>query len=329
MSSPLGVCFDGMVSIREMTALAEAAEQAGVGSIWMAEHGGYRDGFASSMAFLAATQRLLVAPTAISVYSRHPMIAAMAAATLEEYAPGRTIFSLGTGNPQALREAGLGMDRPLTRVREYVEIVRALWTGEPVTHVGQVFQLDGAQLRFKPSRSIPVHVAAMGPRMLELAGEVGDGVLLSAALPAATIARSVERVRVGARHAGRDPASVTIVGFILAALSQDSDAARRACKGMLAYLLRNDFTAEGLAYAGVKVDQGAVAAAAVRGDWETAVRLIPDEALEKCALAGTPRECRRQLESFLPPGLDVAVLVAVGDAESRRLAIGLAGAAAR
>ena len=164
----------------------------------MAEHMGYRDAVAGSMALLAATRSCTVAPSAISIYARHPMIVAMTAATLEEFGPGRTVVVLATGNPRALGELGLDVAQPLVRMREYVEVLRALYEGTPVTFEGNAFRLTSSVLRVIPQRRIPIWIAAMGPRMLELAGQVADGVLLSAALSPLYIRHSLDLARAGA-----------------------------------------------------------------------------------------------------------------------------------
>jgi 5,10-methylenetetrahydromethanopterin reductase len=319
-----GVALDGMVPIGEMVDLARRAEARGVPSLWMAEHMGYRDGLASSMAFLAATRAITVAPTAISVFARHPMITAMTAATLEELAPGRTLLVLASGNPRALQEMGLAVSRPASLTREYVEVVRGLWRGEPLTYAGEHFRLKDARCHVRPARALPVYVAAMGPRMLELAGAVGDGVLLSAGLSPDAIRRALDRAAAGARRAGRDPRAVAGAGFVLAAIDEDGAAARRAAKRMLAYLFRNRFIAEDLAGGPVPVDREAAADAAARGDWDRAIALVPDPVVLRHAVAGTPAECRAQLAAFRAAGLTVPVLLAVGDEAARRLAVDLA-----
>lgn len=322
-----GIALDGMIPIAEMVELVRLAERRGVRSAWMAEHMGYRDAVGASMAFLAATRSLTVVPTAVSVYARHPMIAAMTAATLEEYAPGRTLFSLASGNPRALGEMGLAVEQPVVVTREYVRAMRELFTGEPATFDGKVFHLRDARLHVRPSRPIPIYVAAMGPRMLELAGEIGDGVVLSAALSPTYIRHSLDLVAAGARRAGRDPAGVVAAGLVLTAVSADGDGARREVKKMLAYLFRNRFIAENLEMTGTRVDRQAAADAAARGDWATAIALVPDDAVAQYAVAGTPKECPAQLDRFRAAGLTEPVLLALGDAESRRLAVELAGAA--
>jgi 5,10-methylenetetrahydromethanopterin reductase len=313
-----------MVSLPDMVDLARRAEAAGVPAVWMAEHMGYRDAVTVSAACLAATRRITVAPSALSVHVRHPMIAAMSAASLEELAPGRTLLSVATGNPRALGEMGVPLARAVATMREYVEAVRRLLAGEPVSYEGKVFQLQGPRLHVPVPRTVPIHVAAMGPRMLALAGEVGDGVLLSAALAPAYIRHSLALAREGAAGAGRPPGAVVAGGFVLASVARDGDAARQAAKRMLAYLFRNRFVAESLEMSGSRIDRQAAADAAARGDWATATRLVPDDEVTRYAVAGTPAECRRQVPAFREAGLDELVLLAFGDLESRRLAVELA-----
>src|SRR5436309_10352286 len=103
----LGLCFDGFYSIQEMIELAELADETGMDSIWMSDHLCFRDSLTTSMALLAKTQKIKVAPAPMSPYSRQPIISAMSIATMEEFAPGRVIASPGTGNAAALKEAGI------------------------------------------------------------------------------------------------------------------------------------------------------------------------------------------------------------------------------
>src|SRR5919202_6167063 len=117
-----GLCFDGFYSIHEMIELARLADDAGMESIWMSDHLCFRDSLTSSMALLAATKKIQVAPAPMSPYSRHPIISAMSIATLEEFAPGRVIASPGTGNAASLKEAGIESPHPLKKMREDVEI---------------------------------------------------------------------------------------------------------------------------------------------------------------------------------------------------------------
>jgi 5,10-methylenetetrahydromethanopterin reductase len=323
----VGVALDGMLPMPAMLDLVRLAERLGVSEVWMAEHLGYRDGLTTSMAILNATTTPVVAPTAISIFTRHPMITAMSAATLEELAPGRTVLVLATGNPRALGDLGVPVARPVPVMREYATVVRALWRGEPTTFAGEVFRLRDATFHVPLASPPPLWIAAMGPHMLRLAGEIGDGVLLSGALSPAYIRHSLGFVQEGAARAGRDAKGIGIAGFVIMSVGRDGAAARRQAKQMLAYLFRNRFVAENLAMEGSRMDRAAVADAAARGDWDTAFAGIPDDEVTTYAVAGTPSECSRQLDAFRDAGLDRPVLLAIGDLESRRLAVELAGAA--
>ncbi len=187
----VGLCFDGFYSINEMVELAGFADEVGMDSIWMSDHLCFRDSLTSAMAFLATTKRITIVPAPLSPYTRHPMLSAMAIATMEELAPGRVAATTGTGNATALQEVGVRVTRPLKTMREYMQVLRAFLGGETVHFHGEVFNINGAIMGFKPSSPIPIYMTAVKPRMLSLAGEIGDGVLLSAGCAPGYIARCV------------------------------------------------------------------------------------------------------------------------------------------
>jgi len=305
-------------------ALARAAEAAGVGSIWLAEHMGFREAISTAMAVLVTTERLTAVPVAISPYARHVLIHAMAGATLAEAAPGRVKWCLGMGNPMALDEMGITPRRPVVAVREYLSALRALWAGEALRRDGEAVILRGARLAFSPPASIPILLAAMGPKMLELAGEAADGVVLSAGLSHAFMKHSLEAVAAGARRAGQAAEAMEIVGFIITATSRSHAEAVEAARSTLAYLFRSKFIAENLRFSGTRIDLEALAEAASRRDWDTAKRYVTDEVVHAYAIAGTPEECRRRLRDYLDVGLTTPVLFPVGDERNRHLVLEIA-----
>ena len=324
MKVEVGVAFDGMLPLPEAVELARQAEAAGVRSLWVAEHMGYRESTLSAMAFLAATRHATVVPTAISPYVRNPTIAAMAGATLAEAGPGRAALCVGLGNPLFLQESGVTPDRPVRAVAEYLECLRALWTGEAVRYDGQMFRLAGARLGFRPPTPVPIYVAAIKEQMLRLAGRAGDGVALSAGVTPEYAAASLAVAAEGARAAGRDPGSVRAAGYLLVAVSPDGREAIEACRAKLAFLLRNKFLADNVQRSGLPVDQEAIIAAVARRDMAAATRLVSDDAVETFALAGTPAACRRRLEAYVKAGIREPVLFLTGSPAHRALALTLA-----
>jgi 5,10-methylenetetrahydromethanopterin reductase len=242
----------------------------------------------------------------------------MSIATLEEFAPGRVIASPGTGNAAALKEAGIESPRPLKTMREYVEILRRFLSGEAVNFKGEIFQINGAKMGFVPSTPINMYITAVRPGMLQLAGEIGDGVLLSAGCAPRYIAQCVTEINMGAERAGKTLADRDVAGFVTAAVSDDPREAIEANKMFLAYIFRNVHHSENIRLGGGKVDQEGLAAAVAKRDWTTSKKFISDDVVRAHSVAGTPAECRSQLDSFIRNGLNLPVLLPMGTQEARK-----------
>ena len=217
---PVGVFFDGFSSTAEMLEVCREAEAAGASSLWFAQHMGYRDAIVWATAAASVTQRATLVPTAISPYLWPPLPVAMAIATLGEFAQGRVILNVSVGNILNLAESGIEPVKPIRVMREYVEALRALWTGKPVTQDGELHKLRGAKMVFAKGKQYPIYIASTGPQMLKLAGEIADGVLLSAGLTLAATQRCLELAEAGVRAKARPPAALRRASFINFNVSQ-------------------------------------------------------------------------------------------------------------
>jgi 5,10-methylenetetrahydromethanopterin reductase len=242
----------------------------------------------------------------------------MSIATMEEFAPGRVIASPGTGNAAALKEAGIESPRPLKTMREYVEILRRFLRGDTVNFSGEMFRINGAKMGFVPSTPIKMYLTAVRPRMLQLGGEIGDGVLLSAGCAPGYIAQCVGEIRKGAEKAGTSLAERDVAGFVTASVSTNPREAIEANKMFLAYIFRNTHHAENIRLGGGKVDQEGLAAAVSKRDWEAAKKYISDEVVDAHAIAGTASDCRKHLESFTAAGLNLPILLPMGTQGARK-----------
>jgi 5,10-methylenetetrahydromethanopterin reductase len=320
----VGLCFDGFYSIGEMIELARRADKIGMESIWMSDHLCFRDSLTSAMAFLGATKKIKVVPAPLSPYSRHPIVSAMALSTMEEFAPGRVWATAGTGNAAALEEAGMKVTRPLKTMREYVGLLRKFLSGETVEFHGEIFHVNGARMGFTPSSAIPVYMTAVKSGMLRLAGEIGDGVLLSAGCAPGYIARCVAEIETGAGRAGKSLKQRDVAGFIAASVSRDAREAIDASKTFLAYIFRNRHHAENISTGGGRVDQEGLAAAIARRDWEGAKKFISDEVVYAHSISGTPAACLKRIAEFIQGGLDLPILLPMGTQEARKRVVDLA-----
>jgi len=235
----VGVFFDGFSSTAEMLEVCREAELAGASSLWFAQHMGYREAVVSATAAASVTQSATLVPVAISPYLWPPLPVAMAISTLGEFARGRVILNVSVGNILNLSESGVEPVKPIRIMREYVEALRALWAGKPVTYEGTLHKLRGAKMVFDQGRQYPIYVASTGPQMLKLAGEIADGVLLSAGLTLASTRRCLDFAQEGVKAKGRDPAAVRTCSLINCKISQDGTAAKAAMLRKLAFLFRS------------------------------------------------------------------------------------------
>jgi 5,10-methylenetetrahydromethanopterin reductase len=320
MTVRIGVAFDGFVTTGEAIALAKHAVQAGAQSLWVAEHLGYREAITTCAAFALAAPEPMLVPTAVSPYLWHPTPTAMALATLDELAPGRAAVALGVGNPMFLQESGQKLEKPLRAMREFIEAMRQLWSTEPAHMDGEFVRLAGARLAFKPNR-IPIYVAAIGPEMLQLAGRIADGVALSAGLSTDSVRKSLALCAQGAAKDERDQKDFRRAGYIFFGTSNDAREAVDTVRAKLAFVMRNKFLAQNIKDSGIPVDHEAVIAAIAKRDMQGAAALVPDEAVEAFAVAGSPDHCLRRLRDFIDAGIDEPVLSLVGSPEKCAFAI--------
>jgi 5,10-methylenetetrahydromethanopterin reductase len=318
---PVGVFFDGFASTAEMLEVCRESELAGASSLWFAQHMGYRDAMVWATAAASVTQRATLVPTAISPYLWPPLPIAMAISTLGELTQGRVILNVSVGNILNLSESGVEPTKPIKIMRDYVEAMRALWAGKPVMHEGELHKLRGAKMVFDQGQQYPIYIASTGPQMLKLAGEISDGVLLSAGLTLASTRSCLELASAGVKAKKRNPAALRKCSFINFNVSQDGSTARIAMLRKLAFLFRSRGHADNIKSSNLDIDHQAIMAAHARHDFDGAARLLPLEAANVFAVAGTPTQCRTRLEEYLSVGLDEPIIEVSGNAEERRLAL--------
>jgi len=246
-------------------------------------------------------------------YSRHPAIIALAAATLSEISNGRIVLALGAGGPRQLTPIGIETwDRPLLAVREAVAIVRLLLTGEESDYAGKIFRLRNARLPFRISHKLPIYVSAIGPRMLELAGEVGDGVFI-AGPPLKHIRNALDRVREGAKKSGNSP----LVGIqVVYSPHIDGEHAKAAAKPVVGRMIIPDRRFRSiLKEIGISDADLSNVRASLQGGMKVVANAVTREMVEAFAIAGTPDSCANQIKEYAAAGVDHISLMPVGSFE--------------
>ena len=303
----VSISADGRDAPEAFDAKFAAGEAGGAAQVWLANHLFQRDPVALASRVLGATRRMRVALMAMSPFTVHPVQAAMAAATLDEYYPGRVTLCYGVGAPVDLESVGVAAARPLRPMREALEISRALLAGETVKSEGQTFRVRGRGLA-SGARRVPIVLAASGPQMLELAGAAADGVLISASSSVEFVRWCMDHVRRGA--AGR---KVRASGLVYASVGADRAEAQARVRRMLAITLRGEHHRLNLELAGTHLDQAALRAAAASNDWAAAESLISEEVVDRHAAAGDAAGVRARFAEYHAAGLDDVIIAGARD----------------
>lgn len=304
-----------------MVSLAQRAEAAGFESVWVAETRLTRDAITPVAAIALGTERLRVGTGIVNVYTRNPVLLALTFATLYELAPGRIVMGLGTGSPLVLAPQGVAFKRPLTRLREYCEVIPQLLTGRAVTYHGEAVDLQEARIEDVLARGggvgrhcrIPLYLAATGPRAVEYAGEVADGLLLNVCLPTSYVAERRQRLAAAAARAGRDPSTVELAMCIVVSPHEDPQRGRDAARRFIAVYLSlfpNVARETGLDARFVERLRTTFTEAGV----DAAAQSIDDEVVDRLTASGSVDDCRRRLEEYRAAGVQLPILSPVDGA---------------
>jgi 5,10-methylenetetrahydromethanopterin reductase len=301
-----GVGFETIDSLRQMEYFRRA-EEMGFGTAWVPEDYFYRGAFSLASAIACSTKKIRIGIGVLNPYTRHPALTAMEFAALMEISRGRAILGIGAGVRHWIEtQMGIAYMKPATSIREMVEIIRRLFRGESVNFDGKGFRTRAAKLSFpSPSAEIPIHLGVMGPQNLALAGEIADGVLLSAMTSPAYARFAVENVRRGAERAGRSIDEIEFGAMLLVSVSENERQARDSVKPVLATLLALvSATPEIpiLAVAGIDPDEvRRFGESYSRGELPT--ELVTDKMIDTFAIAGSPEHCRAALGDLVDAGI--------------------------
>jgi alkanesulfonate monooxygenase SsuD/methylene tetrahydromethanopterin reductase-like flavin-dependent oxidoreductase (luciferase family) len=261
-------------------------------------------------AIAAVTTRLKVGSAIYHILGRTPATLALQAMGLDELSGGRFLLGIGSSNPTIAKWHGQSFDRPLSRIQEYIEITRAAMRGEKLNFEGKFFTAQNFKMAFKPSgRSIPIYVAAFGPKMTRLAGRISDGVLINMANPT-EISRIAAEVKAGAQEAGKDPSKMEIICKIRCSIAPNYGVAREALSHALTYYALADYYRELLGRMGFAEEVEAMRAAWKTGGFHAARALISDRMFNSLPLvaATSAPEVVEQIRPYIEAGATRIIL---------------------
>jgi len=306
--------------------MVKYAEEKGFSEIWQADTRLARDCVVMMSAFLAETKRLRFGSGVLPIWTRNPAVIAATWSTMWELGgtvdgQGRVMLGLGAWWEPISARVGVNRTRPLTAMREHIEALRELFTMEEVTYQGDFVHLDRVKLDVAfgdtSPRDIPLYIGATGPKMLELTGEICDGVVLNYVVSVDYIRSAVELVRQGAEKAGKTLADVDRPELLVCCLSDDDpQAAMMEGKALVAYylgtephIMKASKVDEGL----IKKVQEFVGWPATEADYRRAAELIPDDVVRNLMAVGTTRQCQDKVAEYIDAGVTCPILYPMMD----------------
>jgi 5,10-methylenetetrahydromethanopterin reductase len=305
--------------LRDGLDFARYAEKRGFEAVWQAESRLVRDAIVPMAAYAAVTERIKVGSGVINNWTRNIGLLAATFLTLDDLAPNRVICGIGAWWDPLAKNVGIERRKPLTAMRETVDLMRRLLNMERVTFHGEFHHVEGIELdvvhgRREP-RHVPIMIGATGDQMMELTGEIADGVVLNYCVPPQYNDRALELLEKGARKVGRNFDDIDRPQLIVCSVDEDHDRAIDNTRELLTqYLAQQPHIAKasGVSQEVVTQIQSILGWPATKDQIQRAKHLVPEDLIHRITASGTPAEARSRVEEYRQHGCTCPILYPVG-----------------
>jgi 5,10-methylenetetrahydromethanopterin reductase len=312
----IGFSLGPLLSTDDLLRCAKMADQhQNIDSLWVPESWG-RESFSSLGAISQITKNVRLGTSIIGIYSRTPAITAMAATTLDMLSGNRTVIGLGASTPAIVENwHGVHFDTPASRMKEYVELVRLMTQGEKVNYGGKFFKINNFKMLHQPQRKhIPIFMAAVNKKMISIACDLADGILLYLR-PFEELNKMVYELK----QATKGKPFEIACSFICAVSNKEPQKARdRAAMTLAFYVAVGKYYSNFLAENGFKAEVQKIIGEYKKSGAERAAKFVSDKMLSSLAVCGSSEDCRESLSKFLSTGITLPILQfnPLGDSES-------------
>lgn len=305
--------------LRDGLEYVQYAEKRGFEAVWQAESRLVRDAIVPMAAYAAVTERIKVASGVINNWTRNIGLLAATYLTLDDLAPGRIVCGIGAWWDPLAKNVGIERKKPLTAMRETVLTLRRLLNMERVTFHGEFVNVDGIELdvvhgRREP-RHVPILIGATGDQMMEMTGEIADGVVLNYCVPPEYNIRALELLEKGVRKAGRSMDDLDRPQLVVCSVDNDRERAIDTTRGLLTQYLAQQphiARASGVSMDVVEKIQSILGWPATHEQIEKAKHLVPEELIHRITASGTPEEARAKVQEYRNNGATCPILYPVG-----------------
>jgi len=286
------------------------AEDNGFDSLWIPDGLGRMDAFTMAAGIAPQTRDIRLCLGIVPVFTRPAAVIATSAMTMTHLAPGRFVLGLGASSHTMVESwYGTPFTKPLTRVRETTELVRMVLAGERTNFTGKTIQSHNFRLGMAPQSQVPIHLAALRPKMLELAGEIADGVILNL-VPLELLPRMLEHIDTGAKRSGRRVEDLEIAVYLYAFATDDVQAAQRDMAGIAAGYFSTPVYSDFLKWMGYSREAELILEGFKQRDRSKTLGAFTPEVLHKLAIIGDAQHCWDGLKAYSDAGASVAVVAA-------------------
>ncbi len=297
-------------TVTDTIALARRAEAAGFDDLWLADAGGL-DALTLAALLGQATTRTRIGIAVVPAYTRTPAVLASTAATIAQASQGRFILGLGTSS-HAIIEGwhGLALEKPLTRMRETVTLLRQMLAGEKTRFTGETLRSHGYR-QAPVEGGLPIFLAALRPGMLELAAELGDGVILNL-FPRRALPKIREHILRGAARGLKSPDQVEVVCRHQIAVTEQVDEARELFRRVFAAYYSTPVYNQFLAWCGFEEEAREIREGWSSGDRARTAAAMHDGLVDEIAIIGSQAECQARIQEYAAGGIHTHVVSCLG-----------------
>ena len=320
MSARVALYLQDAHRISEGMEFARYAEQKGFEAVWQAESRLVREATVPMAAFASVTSRLKVGSGVVDCWSRNPARLAATFSTLDDLAPGRVILGIGAWWDPLAQKVGISRAKPLRAMREIVTAVRGLLANETVTMQGEFVKLDGVELDYvyqeRRAKDVPIYIGATGMQMMELTGEIADGVVLNYLVSPDYNARAIAALAAGAAKAGRRWEDIDRPQLVVCSVHEDRQTALDMARQMVTQYLGQQphiMKASGVPQSILDKVGEVLTWPATHEQVVAASRHVPDEIVQMLTASGTPAEAREQVAHYMRHGCTCPILYPLGD----------------
>lgn len=320
MSSRVALYLQDAHTLAEGMNFARYAEAKGFEAIWQAESRLVREATVPMAAFAAVTDHIKVGSGVVDCWSRNPARLAATFSTLDDLAPGRVILGIGAWWDPLAAKVGIDRARPIRAMREIVTTVRALLANETVTFHGDFVHLDGVELDYvyqeRRPKDVPIYIGATGLQMMELTGEIADGVVLNYLVSPDYNAQAMEALERGAHRAGRSIDDIDRPQLVVCSVHEDRQVALDMARQMVTQYLGQQphiMKASGVPQSLLDAVGEVLTWPATHEQVVEASKLVPDEIVEMLTASGTPDEARAKVANYMEHGCTCPILYPLGD----------------